>query len=55
MGQLSQLVSLISDRLQADTEFANVTVLTERKGDIENEIGRALATRTPACPAAATT
>jgi hypothetical protein len=46
MGQLLQLMSLVSARLEADTEFADVTVLTERKGDIESEIARALSTLT---------
>lgn len=41
-GQLSQLRQLVADRLSADAYFTDIPVFTEKKGDLDNEIGRSL-------------
>ena len=48
MGVLKQLRTQIQQRLQAVAYFADITILTEDKGDIENEIARALGAVTAA-------
>lgn len=46
MGLLRQLRQQIADRLAADSYFEDIPVLTEDRGDVENEIARALGTLT---------
>jgi hypothetical protein len=42
MGMLRQLRQQVVDRLQADSYFEDMPVLVEDKGDLDNEIARAL-------------